>query len=147
MHLASFASYSTRKIYIRRILVLTQSEKYVILGYLILSQRICRIFSNIKSKQHKNKSLSLNREKTHAKPKQTQNTSSAVAEMGDRGHNRHGMKRGGGAAVPISRGELGPRLTQCGLGRGLLPYKVASSSIQPFCHNRHGLKTGGLCPL
>ena len=30
------------------------------------------------------------------------NKSSAVAEMGDRGHNRHGPKRGRGAAVPIS---------------------------------------------
>ena len=29
--------------------------------------------------------------------------SSAVAEMGDRGHNRHGPKEGGGAAVPLSR--------------------------------------------
>ena len=29
-------------------------------------------------------------------------TSSAVAEMGDRGHNRHGPKKG--AAVPLSRG-------------------------------------------
>jgi len=29
---------------------------------------------------------------------------SAVAEMGDRGHNRHGRKEGG--AVPFSRGEL-----------------------------------------
>jgi len=28
--------------------------------------------------------------------------SSAVAEMGNRGHNRHGPKRGRGAAVPIS---------------------------------------------
>ena len=27
--------------------------------------------------------------------------------------------------------------TQCGLGPGLLPYQVASSSIQPFGHNRH----------
>ena len=27
-----------------------------------------------------------------------------------------------GVAVPLSRGELGPRLKQCGLGRGLLPY-------------------------
>jgi len=34
------------------------------------------------------------------------NKSSAVAEMGDRGHNRYGPKRGGGAAVPLSR-ELG----------------------------------------
>jgi len=39
--------------------------------------------------------------------------SSAVAEMGDRGHNRHGPKRG--AAVPLSQGGLGPRLTQRGL--------------------------------
>ena len=56
--------------------------------------------------------------------------SSAVAEMGDRGHNRHGPKRVG-AAVPLSR-ELGPGLVQCGLGRGLLPYQAASSSIQPL---------------
>jgi len=31
-----------------------------------------------------------------------QNKSSAVAEMGDRGHNRHGRKEGGGA-VALSR--------------------------------------------
>ena len=36
----------------------------------------------------------------------------------------------------------GSCLTQCGMGRGLLPYQVASSSIQPFGHNRHGPKTG-----
>jgi len=30
---------------------------------------------------------------------------------------------------------LGPHLTQCGLGRGLPLYQVASSSIQPFGHN------------
>ena len=53
-----------------------------------------------------------------------------------------------GAAVPLSPGgELGPRLTQCGLGRALLPYQVVSSFIQPFGHNRHGPKTGGLCPI
>ena len=40
------------------------------------------------------------------------------------------------------RGQLGPRLIQCGLGRDLLPYQVASSSIQPFGHNRHGQKMG-----
>jgi len=34
--------------------------------------------------------------------------SSAVAEMGDRGHNRHGPKRGG--LLCSFRGELGPRL-------------------------------------
>jgi len=60
------------------------------------------------------------------------NKNSTVAEMGNCGHNRHGPKRGD--AVPVSRGELGPRLTQHVLGRGLLPYQVASSSIQPFGH-------------
>jgi len=38
------------------------------------------------------------------------NTSSAVAEMGDRGHNRHGPKRGGGA-VPLSRSAGNPSNT------------------------------------
>ena len=65
--------------------------------------------------------------------------SSAVAEMGERGHNRHAPKRG--AAVPLSR-DLGPRLVQCGLRRRLLPYQAASSSIQPFGYNRHGPKIG-----
>jgi len=37
--------------------------------------------------------------------------------------------------------ELCHHLTQCGLGWGLLPYQVASSSIQPFDHNRHGPKS------
>ena len=67
--------------------------------------------------------------------------------MGDRGYNRHGPKRGGCAAVPLSREELGPRLAQCGLGRGLLPYQVASSSIQLFGHNRPEPKTGGCVPF
>jgi len=53
----------------------------------------------------------------------------------------------GGCCAPFAAGVLGPRLTQCGLGRGLFPYQVASSSIQPFSHNRHGPKTGGLCPF
>jgi len=41
------------------------------------------------------------------------------------------------AAVPLAvgEGELGLHLKQCRLGRGLPPYKVASSSIQPFDHN------------
>jgi len=52
-------------------------------------------------------------------------------------------RKEGRTAVNLSRGEQGPRLTQCGLGRGLLPYKMASSSIQPFGHNRHGPKIGG----
>jgi len=70
----------------------------------------------------------------------TGNKSSAVAKMGDRGHNRHGPKREG-LLCPF-RGDLGPRLTQCGLGRRLLPYQVASSSIQPYGHNRHGPNIG-----
>ena len=74
--------------------------------------------------------------------------SSAVAEMGDRGHDRHGPKKGSCCApFAVSRGELGPFLTQCGLGRSLLPYQVASSSIQPFGHNRHEPKTGGCAPF
>jgi len=45
-----------------------------------------------------------------------------------------GLKEWG--AVP--RGALGTRLIQCGLRRDLLPYQVASSSIQPFGHNSVG---------
>jgi len=36
------------------------------------------------------------------------------------------------------RGALGTCLIQCGLRRCLLPYQVASSSIQPFGHNSVG---------
>jgi len=44
------------------------------------------------------------------------NKSSAVAEMGDRSHNRHGPQRGG-AAVPLSwRAGKNNRLIQCGGG-------------------------------
>jgi len=76
------------------------------------------------------------------------NKSSAVAEMGDRGHNRHGPKRRGGCCTPFAGGQLGPCLTQCCLGQGLLPYQVAFSSIQLFGQNRHGPKIGwGLCPF
>jgi len=63
--------------------------------------------------------------------------SSAIAEMGDRGQNRHEPKRGGGVLSPF-RGALGTHLIQCGLRRCLLPYQVASSSIQPFGHNSVG---------
>jgi len=52
--------------------------------------------------------------------------------MGDRGRISHGPKRVG-VALPLSRGELGPCLTQCGLGRGLLPYQVAWH-LHPFSH-------------
>jgi len=57
-----------------------------------------------------------------------------------------GQKGSGGCCAPFA-GELGPRLTQCGLGRGLLPCKVASSSIHPFGYNRHEPKTGGCAPF
>jgi len=66
--------------------------------------------------------------------------------MGDRGHNRHGRKERG-LLCPIC-GQLEQRLIQCGLCRRLLPYQVASSSIQAFGHNRHGPKIGwGGCSL
>ena len=48
--------------------------------------------------------------------------------------------------VPLL-GELGPHLTQCGLGRGLPLYQVASSFIQLFDHNRYGPKSGGCAPF
>jgi len=44
--------------------------------------------------------------------------------------------------------ELGPHLTQCCPNWGLPSYHVASWSIQPSGHNKHGLKIGvGLYPL
>ena len=57
------------------------------------------------------------------------------------------VRKEGDCCVPFAGGELGPGLIQCGLGRGLLPYQVASSSIQPFGHTRHGPKTGGCAPF
>ena len=74
-------------------------------------------------------------------------SSSSWDEMGDRGHNRHRPKRRRGAAVPLSQeGELGPRLTQCGMGRGLyFRTKWRLHPLQPF--GRHGPKIGGLCPF
>ena len=58
----------------------------------------------------------------------------------------HGPKWG---AVPpfFWGGKLGPHLAQCRLGRGLPSYQVASCSIQPFGHNRHGPRTGGYAPF
>jgi len=53
---------------------------------------------------------------------------SAVAEMGDRGHNRHGPKRGG-LLYPFRGGSWAPSNTMWlagRLGRGLFPYQVAS---------------------
>jgi len=53
----------------------------------------------------------------------------------------------GECCSPLGVGELGIRLTQCRLGRCLPPYQVASWSIQPFGHKRHGTKIGRLCPF
>ena len=71
---------------------------------------------------------------------------SAVAKMGDRLATIDEPKIGG--AVPLFvGGGLGAHLTQCRLGKGLPPYHVASSSIQPFGHNRHGPKIGSFAPF
>jgi len=65
------------------------------------------------------------------------NKNLAVAEMDDRGHNRHGPQRG--RLLCPFHGEL----IQCSLGRGYLPMQ----SIQPFGHNRHESKTGVCAPF
>jgi len=68
--------------------------------------------------------------------------------MGDRSATIDMGQKLGEVAVPLfGCGELGPHVTQCGLGRGLPSYQVASWSVQPFGNNRHGLKIGGLCLL
>ena len=51
------------------------------------------------------------------------------------------MRRKLGGAVLFGRGELGPHLTQCGLGWGLLPCQVSFWSIQPFSRNTPTLQT------
>jgi len=53
-------------------------------------------------------------------PKTITDKNSALAEMGDRGHNRHGPKRGG-AAVPLSR-RAGTPSIQC--GRNVVYYRT-----------------------
>jgi len=53
------------------------------------------------------------------------NKIAAVAELDDRLATID-MGRKVGDAVPLSVVELGPHLTQCGLGRGLPPHQVAS---------------------
>ena len=53
-----------------------------------------------------------------------------------------------GGVVPFFWGDLGPHVTQCGLGRVLPLYQLASCSTQTFCHNRHRPKNrGGCCAL
>ena len=48
-----------------------------------------------------------------------------------------GLKEGGAGSVPLSRSAGKPS----GLCRGLLPYQLASSSIQPFGHNSVGCQS------
>jgi len=51
--------------------------------------------------------------------------------MSDRGYNTHGPKRGGLLVrAPLAK-ELSPRLTQRGLGRGLLPWVPSDVFIHP----------------
>jgi len=53
------------------------------------------------------------------------------------------FKNWGGALPSFGRGGAGSlSITQCRLGWGRPPYQVASWSIQPFGHNRYGLKIG-----
>jgi len=49
-----------------------------------------------------------------------------------------GLKEWGGGAVPLSRSAGNPSNTMWSARRSILPYQVASSSIQPFCHNSVG---------
>ena len=67
--------------------------------------------------------------------------SSAVAEMGDRdrGHNRHGPKRGG-AAVPLSRSAGTPSNTMWPVPMST-SVPSGSSSIQPFGQNSVGCQS------
>jgi len=48
----------------------------------------------------------------------------------------------GGGLCSFGAVELGPRLTQCGQGRGL-SFQVSSWSVQPFGHNTPKLETAG----
>jgi len=76
------------------------------------------------------------------------NKSSVVAEMGDRLATIN-IGRREGAAVPIfGGGRAGPHQTQCGLGRDLPPYQVASWSSSHFVTIDMGWKVGrGAVPL
>jgi len=72
--------------------------------------------------------------------------SSAEAEMGDSlATIDMGEKRG--CCAPFGRGVGSPSNTMWTGSRSTFVYKVASWSIQPFGHNRHGPKSGVLCPF
>ena len=65
--------------------------------------------------------------------------SSAVAEMATVATIDMGLR--GGSAVPLSRSAGNPSNTMWSERRSILPYQVASSSIQPFGHNSVGCHT------
>jgi len=58
------------------------------------------------------------------------------------GHNRHGSKIGGGLCPLFWGQELGPRLTQSRLGRGLAPCQVASNPFSRLATIDMGRKLG-----
>jgi len=70
------------------------------------------------------------------------NKSSAVAEVGDGGHNRHGPKIGGSAAFWGRGAGSQSNTTSHGLRPTSLPSDIMI--IQPFGHNKDGPKIGGL---
>ena len=72
------------------------------------------------------------------------NKSSTVAEMGDRGHNRHGPKRGRRLLYPFRGGGAGSPSNTMWPGR-YCPYQLASSSIQCLATIDMGRKLGGSC--
>jgi len=74
------------------------------------------------------------------------NKSSAVAEMGDRLATIEIDQKLRWGMCPFW-GELAFHRTQCGLGRGLPPYQVASGSIQSFGHYRNRPKLGEYAPF
>jgi len=73
-------------------------------------------------------------------------TSSTVAEIGDHLATVDIGQKVGGCCSSFW-GELGPHLTQCGLGQGLPPYQVASWFIQPFATVDMGQNVGCAVPL
>jgi len=72
--------------------------------------------------------------------------SSAVAEMDDHLATIDMGRKVGGCCAPF-HGGAGTPFNTMSPGWGLPPYQVASWSIQPFGHNRHGLKIGGCAPF
>jgi len=74
------------------------------------------------------------------------NKSSAVAEMGDRGHNRHGPKRGG-LLCPFWRVELGPRLRSHLNQVASSPTRHLATTDEPKTGAVHLLERGSWVPI